>query len=552
MTDLSAMSDDQLKALYATQAAPAPDLSKMSDDQLKALHSSLPEQESVLSDAGKSLASGLENATAGTLGIGGDARNLASAATDYVGRKIGASPEAVQNFKDKAYSVARFVPPTALIANAPSSRDIINSAPDPLVSPDYKPQHLTGDFIKTGAEFAPGAFLGGAEGLMQRLATRVALPAAASETAGQLTSGTAAEPYARIGGALLGGGLGDVLNRAKSVAAPTVEELKNSYRAGIDHPDVKAVTFNPDALTDLHNTIRGDLEQRGFRERREGNTFSDLNELSNATPTMARAAGAPATVADVESIRKSLGKTARERSPDFSPTSDAAAATVAVKHIDNWFDNLNQPSLLTGDISKAAPILKDARADYAAASRAEDLQKKIGNAALQAGSSYSGGNINNATRQALRPLAKNDFAKAGGYSDPEKAALSKAIMGNVVGNTMRAAGKLAPDSGFKALEHIAAAFGTGGASIPASIGTLAAKMGGDYATRRNVNNLSEMLRSRSPLAQQVAAASPVPVRQGGGQRALVNALMASTAPRARMIPMSAPAQIPQPVSSQNQ
>ena len=36
-------------------------------------------------------------------------------------------------------------------------------------------------------------------------ASRVAAPAIASETAGELTKGTAAEPYARVAGAMLGG-----------------------------------------------------------------------------------------------------------------------------------------------------------------------------------------------------------------------------------------------------------------------------------------------------------------------------------------------------------
>jgi hypothetical protein len=369
-----------------------------------------------------------------------------------------------------------------------------------VTGPLHKPETTAGEYAQTAGEFAPAA-LGGGEGLLARLAKQVVAPAVASETAGQATKGTAAEPYARVAAAVAGGGLASALSKAPEMAAPTVDALKASYKAGIDHPDVTAVTFNPNSLANLHDAIRSDLEAKGFRARREGNTFSDLNELSNANPTMARAAGAPASVADVESIRKSLGKTAQEVGPDFRPTSDAAAASAAVKHIDRWFDNLRQPDLLSGDVSKAVPILKDARGDYAAAMRAENLQTKAANAALQAGSSYSGGNINNATRQALRPLAKNDFAKASGYVDPEKEQLSKAIMGNVVGNTARAVGKLAPDSGLKAIHHIAAAVASGGTSIPASLASLAAKLGGDFATTRNVSKLDEMLRARSPLHQ---------------------------------------------------
>lgn len=394
----------------------------------------------------------------------------------------------------------------------------------------HKPQTTAGEYAQTAGEFTP-ALLGGGEGLISKLATRVALPAAASETAGQVTKGTAAEPYARIAGAIGGGVAGSklasTLAKAPAAVAPTVEELKDSYRAGISHPDVTAVTIKPVALQNLHNQIVADLESHSFRDHSETGTFKKLQELSNGTPTMARAAGAPATIADVESTRRALGNTAREVGPDFRPTSDAAAATVAVKHIDNWLDGLKQPDLLSGDIAKAAPILKNARGDYAAAMRAENVQDKIGNAALQAGSAYSGGNINNATRQALKPLAKNDFAKAGGYSDAEKDQLYKSIVGGPIGNLARSIGKLAPDSGLKALHHIGAAVATGGASIPGTLASLGAKLGGDYATTRNVRKLEEMLRERSPLHQQnVAAAPPSPALTGPAQGALPSGALA--------------------------
>jgi hypothetical protein len=551
VTDLSSLSDDQLKALYASApaaAAPAHDLSKISDDDLKALHASLlAVPMGVGEDVAKSAGTGLLKAGIGAVGAAGDARNLASAATDYIGGKVGASPEAIQGFKDKAYNAAQYLPTTSLLSDAPSSADIQKGI-EGVAGQFHKPQTTAGEYAQTAGEFAP-AVLGGGEGLLSRLMTRVALPAAASETAGQVTKGTEAEPYARIAGAVAAGGLANALSRAKEVAAPTVEELKANYRSGIDHPDVKAVTIHPDALEDLHDTIRSDLEKRGFRDRRESNTFSDLKELSNASPTMARAAGAPATIDDVESIRKSLGKTAQEVGPDFRPTSDASAASAAVKHIDRFYDNLKQPDLLSGDISKAAPVLKEARANYAAAMRADTIQKKIGNAELAAGTAFAGGNINNATRQALKPLIKNDFAKASGYTDAEKAALKTAANGTLVGNLARMIGKVGPDAGWKGIEHGRTAIATGGASLPFTGATFIAKKIGDASTARNVAKLDEMLRNRSPLAQQTAAAAPVPARQSGGRAALVNALIASQPYRGAHL---GPLQMPQGVPAQNQ
>jgi hypothetical protein len=67
----------------------------------------------------------------------------------------------------------------------------------------YEPQTTAGKYAGTIAEFAPGMAFGGG-GIAARALGNVVAPAVASETAGQLTEGTAAEPWARAAGALVG------------------------------------------------------------------------------------------------------------------------------------------------------------------------------------------------------------------------------------------------------------------------------------------------------------------------------------------------------------
>ena len=159
----------------------------------------------MLEDAAKSVGAGLANAMAGTLGGAGDLRYLASSGVDALGGKFGVAPDKVQAFKDYMSKAASMTGPGMVFANAPTSRQIKESATDPIVSPDYEPQTGLGGYLKTGAEFLPGMATGGPRALLPRLATNVAAPAIASETAGQLTRGTEAEPYARVGGARLRG-----------------------------------------------------------------------------------------------------------------------------------------------------------------------------------------------------------------------------------------------------------------------------------------------------------------------------------------------------------
>jgi hypothetical protein len=66
-----------------------------------------------------------------------------------------------------------------------------------------KPQTTAGQYAGTIAEFAPAAAIGPGT-IVQRLAMAL-VPAVASESAGQVTKETAAEPYARLVGALAGG-----------------------------------------------------------------------------------------------------------------------------------------------------------------------------------------------------------------------------------------------------------------------------------------------------------------------------------------------------------
>jgi hypothetical protein len=98
----------------------------------------------------------------------------------------------------------------------------------------YEPKTTAGEYARTGGEFASLAL--GPGGTASRVA-RVAVPAVASETAGQLTEGTALEPWARLGGALLGG-------RAASAGQRAVTPLPTSpqHRAAVRTLENEGVT----------------------------------------------------------------------------------------------------------------------------------------------------------------------------------------------------------------------------------------------------------------------------------------------------------------------
>ena len=498
MTDLSTLSDDQLKALYAPHAAaPTHDLSKLSDDELKALHGSATAAPiGVGEDVAKSAGTGLIK---GALGIAGMVPDISATAHSAANKYLFDPLLNATIGKPSNPEVERTVDPNKAFGSEGLQKGL-----EAAIGPLHAPQTVAGEYAQTAGEFAPAA-LGGGEGLLSKLLTRVAAPAAASETAGQLTKGTEAEPYARIAGAVAGGGLASTLAHAPEMAAPTVDELKNAARAQYNHPDVKNVQINPDAADFLHHWIQNDLENganAGFRAANEPKTFSAISELSNPNQSMGRSVGSPVSIDDIQSVRKVLGRIADTRDATGNLTSDAAAAQRAIGHVNTFLENLRQPDLLQGNASRASQILQEAGQNWGAAKRAEEVATRAENARIQAASTYGGGNINNALRQALRPLVRNDFQKARGFNPEEQQALERAVTGNYLGNTARQVGKLGPDTGLKGLEHLMMAFKTGGASIPFSVAALGAKLGGDASTRRAIGRLDTMLRERSPLHRE--------------------------------------------------
>lgn len=90
----------------------------------------------------------------------------------------------------------------------------------------YQPQTTPGKFAQAAGQFAPAA-VGGEGSLLARVLSRVALPSAASEGAGELASGAgpATEGAARLAGAMIGGSPAGVAAGAKGVGRLLASKL---------------------------------------------------------------------------------------------------------------------------------------------------------------------------------------------------------------------------------------------------------------------------------------------------------------------------------------
>lgn len=437
-------------------------------------------------DAAKSIGAGLGSATIGAAGMVGDIRSLASHAVDFAGDKLGFDPSMV---KSAANAASYLLPAGRLVANAPTSQQVRSTVTDPIVDPDYKPQYATGDVLKTGAEFLP-ALIGGPESLATKFATRVAVPALATEAAGALTKGTEAEPYARVAGALLGGvGASKLANamteaRAVKAAAPALADVKaeatNAYDA-LTSRNV-ATPLAQSTLDNVANDITTTLNNRGIRPSNAQAIHNAVAEIK--TPATAGAADVADLVAARQSIKTLLG----------DPSTNKAGAFVALGKLETAIEQ-NSPGTMKA--------IREADKNYGAGKAVDALDKKLARADLRAAGADSGMNVGNKIRQKVADLLLSNEAK---YLPAEtKADLEKIVRGTWTQNGMRhVANLLGGGGGLGMLVSGSAGYEAGG--VPGAIAAGLTGRGFKMANNRSVMKQAELaaqnIRLRSPLGQK--------------------------------------------------
>lgn len=464
-------------------------------------------QASLGDDLAKSAGAGLANATAGTLGMVGDLRELRNAALGGLANKIGI-PQSVQ---DTIASASKYLPPEMLTNRFPTSQDILKSASDPIVDPNYKPQTVAGGYAKTTAEFLPGMLVGGPRDLGKRLLTNVAAPALASETAGQITQGTEAEPYARVGGALLGGaGATRFANRAAEAralkaATPSLADVKSEATTAYDALTARnvATPLAQSTLDNLADDIIKTLNNRGIRPSTAASIHAAVDEIrtpANALSGVSRSSPASAPglpdVADLVAARQSI------KGLLGSPDANKAGAFIALGKIERAIEQAS-----SGTMAK----IREADKNYAASKAVESLDRRVAKAELQAAGEHSGQNVGNKIRQQVTSFLNSSEAK---YLDAAtKADLEKIVRGTAGQNALRQiANLLGGGGGLGMLAGGAVGYQAG--DLPGAVAGAALGRGAKILNNRSVlkqaEGAAQNIRMRSPLGQLNPAALPAP------------------------------------------
>ena len=156
----------------------------------------------------------------------------------------------------------------------------------------YEPKTLPGEYSQTVGEFLPGIAVpgGAARSLGKTALTNVVAPAVASETAGQLTKGSEAEPYARLAGAVLGdpaisaGPARAVLEKVKGIP-PSKEAVQKLADAVSKDAQVKIEPIMSPAevtLSVAHGQPLANIDVAGEMTRGLGRSAVDTSDVARS------------------------------------------------------------------------------------------------------------------------------------------------------------------------------------------------------------------------------------------------------------------------------
>jgi hypothetical protein len=173
----------------------------------------------IAGDAAKSLGVGTGQGVIHLAGLSGDVREMlsngAQRTVDYF------APGDAPNVGSTA---SKALASTFRTLAGPTSSQLQNAV-ESFTGPFYQPKTIVGDYARTAGEFLPASLLVPGGGLASNALRYGLLPALSSETAGQLTKGTAAEPWARTLAAILAAAAPSALRQLQSTrGAPGVSE----------------------------------------------------------------------------------------------------------------------------------------------------------------------------------------------------------------------------------------------------------------------------------------------------------------------------------------
>lgn len=350
-----------------------------------------------------------------------------------------------------------------------------------------------------------GAGLAGAESAIRNRADKGEVLADMGKGAAFGTAGGAlGEALAgAIGGATRFGRNASVLRAAPN--ADELQALKSSAYAAADLPNT---TVTQSAMQRLASQVDAKLAASNA----DPLITPKALELSQR---IAERAASPQTLQEVENTRK----VAQRIGNSVVSPEDLRAGQVIKGAIDDFYGTLNPSDVIGRNPQASVDELLRARKAAAAQASLRDIEEARRVAGLNAASSGSGANLDNATRQAIKGILRNpDNLK--GFTKAEIEQMQRAVEGGSLQNVLRLLGKFDATGVVSTGGAAGLLYGGGKAAglddkeamALAGAGVLGAKgarKGAEALGQRNVDVLEAMIRARG-AGQQFANPNALP------------------------------------------
>jgi hypothetical protein len=318
--------------------------------------------------------------------------------------------------------------------------------------------------------------------------------------------------------------------RPEGVKPPTSVELQATYRQGYDKVRDMGVDYAAPRVAEMARGLKLDLEKEGILANLAPKTHHIVDGLS--TPPE----GGVAPIAGLESARRALLNVGND------PT-EREAARRAIGALDDFYKRAAAPGgeglVVAGPAAAAAEQQAANRGNYAAWKRSRDLTGIEYATGLRTKATNSGLNLDNNIRGKTASLLTNEN-KVRGYSPEEIAALENVVEGDKLRNSLRFYSNLTGGGGGLGAVISGAAGGAAGSAVGGAVGLpvvgaavggaipatgMAARLGAGALTKRSLRLADELIRSRSPLYEQMMNDPKMQVISPERRAALVRALL---------------------------
>ena len=377
------------------------------------------------------------------------------------------------------------------LAALPDTREMLGAVP--VIGPEsrYQAPGTVGEYISTAGEFAGGA---GASAGPRTMLKYGVTPGVASEAAGQVTEGTAAEPYARFAAGLFAPIAVNTTNKTvnalfkRAAERPSLETLRGAKNAAYDAVDAAGDKLPASVSADIADRALAAAKSRNYVEGVDAQTKAALSVLRNS-------AGEELSIGQLDKLRQGLNK-----------RYSAAPNEVAILDMIDIVDEAIAGAPGGGDLMAAARL---ANSRY---KKAELFDRAFQKAADQAASTGSGGNTVNKFRQAVTRII-NDPKQAKFFEPAEIDLMRNFVQGDLPENALRLIGKMSPSgNGLMMALHTVGGIASSGATVPLML----IGEGASQASTRLANQSAEAIKNMAATGQMPVRGAPVITRELAG------------------------------------